>query len=378
MSSSLHIDRLVDAYFDGELSPASKQQVDKHVAACARCARLLDQMADLRDRISQLPDSVDPEVDLWPTIENAISSEETAATSRLRDIPLVSLAGLAVAAVLAISLIVLVFVNAPERSWEILRVAGEPAIDSVVLTGQSRVASGQIISTNEESRAAVSVGDIGTVDILPGTTIQVVSATSKHHRFRMDAGTIKASITAPPRLFFVETPSALAIDLGCEYTLHVDSLGRSHLDVSLGYVELEHPGRSSVVPEGYQAVAVPDLGPTVAIDTDASRDFVDLIVAYSLLQRSTALDSLIRRSSERDAVTLWLILERHQPDESDSRRIYDRLVELVGEPEGASFDSTARDRSPISISAWQDHLNLDLTLMSFEAASKKKRLLKRR
>ena len=36
---------------------------------------------------------------------------------------------------------------------------------------------------------------------------------------------MSARIWAPPRLFYVNTPSAVAEDLGCAYTLEVDDLG---------------------------------------------------------------------------------------------------------------------------------------------------------
>ena len=40
----------------------------------------------------------------------------------------------------------------------------------------------------------------------------------------LDRGTIHARIWAPPKLFFVNT-QALAVDLGCAYTLQIDEQG---------------------------------------------------------------------------------------------------------------------------------------------------------
>ena len=38
----------------------------------------------------------------------------------------------------------------------------------------------------------------------------------------LDQGTIHARIWAPPKFFYVNTQAAVAVDLGCAYTLHVD------------------------------------------------------------------------------------------------------------------------------------------------------------
>src|SRR5436305_8200413 len=58
---------------------------------------------------------------------------------------------------------------------------------------------------------------------------------------------------APPRLFFVDTPAGTAVDLGCAYTLAVDSTGNGLIHVTGGYVEFDRDGRRSIVPLGFLA-----------------------------------------------------------------------------------------------------------------------------
>ena len=63
------------------------------------------------------------------------------------------------------------------------------------------------------------VGEIGSVEVEPNTRLRVVAAQPGEHRLALERGEIRAKITAPPRLFFVETASGTAVDLGCEYKL---------------------------------------------------------------------------------------------------------------------------------------------------------------
>ena len=66
----------------------------------------------------------------------------------------------------------------------------------------------------------------------------------------LDRGTIHARIWAPPKLFFVDTQAAVAVDLGCAYTLQVDEKGDGLLRVTSGWVGLEREGRDTYIPEG--------------------------------------------------------------------------------------------------------------------------------
>ena len=158
-------------------------------------------------------------------------------------------------------------------AWEVARLDGAPRIGETQLDDTGKLRQGEWLETDDQSRATLDVGVIGNVEIEPNTRLRLVEARANNHRLALETGTIHARIWAPPRLFFVETPSALAIDLGCTYTLHVDSTGGSLLHVTSGYVELQHDERTSVVPEGSMCLTRPGLGPGTPFDEDASEAF---------------------------------------------------------------------------------------------------------
>ena len=54
-----HLDDVLSAYLDGELTPAERTDVDAHLAACAECRADLDAEADVRQLLRDLP-AVDP------------------------------------------------------------------------------------------------------------------------------------------------------------------------------------------------------------------------------------------------------------------------------------------------------------------------------
>ena len=102
---------------------------------------------------------------------------------------------------------------------------------------------------------------IGTVDIDENTRVRLLETAPTEHRLELARGKMSAMIWAPPRLFFVDTPSAVAADLGCAYTLEVDDHGVGVLRVTAGWVALELKDRESVVPAGAACETRPGVGP---------------------------------------------------------------------------------------------------------------------
>jgi hypothetical protein len=107
----------------------------------------------------------------------------------------------------------------PGTRWEVVRLAGSPSVGGKPIRGAGRIGAGEWIETDATSRATVKVGEIGSVEVAPGTRLRVVTARPGEHRLALARGEIRAKISAPPKLFFVDTASGTAVDLGCEYTL---------------------------------------------------------------------------------------------------------------------------------------------------------------
>ena len=140
---------------------------------------------------------------------------------------------------------ILVFRSA---AWQVSSVSGAPAVDGRVVSDRARMLRGDWLETDASSRARIAVGGIGNVDVEPNTRLQLVESGREHH-MALDRGTIHARIWAPPKLFFVATEAATAIDLGCAYTLQMDPRGDGMLRVTHGWVGLERDGRATYVPK---------------------------------------------------------------------------------------------------------------------------------
>jgi len=226
------------------------------------------------------------------------------------------------------------------------RLAGAPLVAGAALTGKGRIAPGQALVTDAESRAELAVGRIGRAVVGPSSRVALERGGFTEHRLMLERGSLEVAISAPPRLFFVRTPSALATDLGCAYTLDVDSAGSSRLHVTAGWVELGGGGSGpvSLVPAGLVAevqvggrpgTPYPEGFPAEAraalhrLD-DGSGGVAELAVVMSALHRPT--DFIVLR--QQSAITLLSLLQRVPPSLRDP--IYQRLAALSAPPAGVT------------------------------------------
>ena len=392
MSDSTHIAHLLQDYLDGVLTPGERQTVEAHLPTCSACRAEKEALASVMTAVGALPRSLDPPRDLWPAIEARLSEpllKETVAgldqrrngladrtarqpVPRARRIQLRTwhAAAITVAVVIGVGawwLIPRLF--AP--GWEVARLDGTPRIGDVHLADTGTLHRGEWLETDDQSRAALDVGAIGNVEVEPNTRLQLVETRPNNHRLALEAGAIHAQIWAPPRLFFVETPSALAIDLGCTYTLQVDSTGGSLLHVTSGYVELQHGERTSVVPAGSMCLTRPGLGPGTPFDEDASEAFRQALARLDFDDGGAdALTTVLAEARLEDAATLWRLMYQIDPDERG--RLYDRLVALVPPPDDVTREAVLRADLD-AIEAWDYRFDLYFDGGWFFRLFKKKR-----
>jgi hypothetical protein len=183
------------------------------------------------------------------------------------------------------------------------------------------------IETSASARTTLRIGDIGSVDLGPSTRLRITADRAEQHRITLAHGSIYAKITAPPRLFLVDTKSGTAIDLGCEYALNMDEDGSGLLRVTKGWVSFQWKGLESLVPAGALCMIRPVKGPDLPYFEDATPDFKQAVYRG-------AVDPMLNSARLRDTLTLWHLLSRAAP--ADRTRVYDRIEALTPIPEAIS------------------------------------------
>jgi FecR protein len=220
--------------------------------------------------------------------------------------------------------------------------------------------AGEWIETDSKSRTTLRIGEIGFVEIEPSTRVRVVTARPDEHRLTLARGEIRAKISAPPKLFFVDTASGTAIDLGCEYTLSDDELGLGLLQVTKGWVSFQWKGPTpgvvieSLVPAGASCRTHPKIGPGIPYFDDASQRLKEALEGLGIEKSADdPLDVILAEARVRDTLTLWHLLQRVQA--GDRARVYDRIAALTPVPAGVSREAALK-LDPETLKLWKDEL----------------------
>ena len=347
------IRNLLSEFIDGDGSQETSEAVRAHVASCASCTAELKGLRALREATALLAREIEPDRDLWSGIEADLEHlGEDAAQGRARvfgavvRMPRWSPAGLAwrLGVVAAAALVVVAGVrewrsrgSIEAAAWDVTTIEGSPVVGShnVATTGSLR--SGEWLETNAASRARIDVANIGQVTVGPASAIRLLGSSDKEHRIELARGEVNAFIWAPPRLFFVETPSGVAEDLGCQYHLMVDEQGNGSLEVTLGFVSFERDTREVIVPAGARCDLRAGVGPGTPYDVDATAELRDALASADFANDpGAAVDTVLAAATEDDAVTLWHLIPR--TDGAERERVVDRLASWVPLPEGATRD----------------------------------------
>ena len=212
----------------------------------------------------------------------------------------------------------------------------------------------QWIETDAHSRVTVKVGEIGSMEVEPGTRLRVVTERPNEHRFALARGEIRAKISAPPKLFFVDTAAGTAVDLGCEYTLNSNELGLGLLRVTRGWVSFQWRGIESLVPAGASCRTHPRIGPGIPYFDDASESLKQALENFGREKDgSDALNVILAESRVRDTLTLWHLLSR--VDSADRGRVFDRIAALTPVPAGVSREQAIK-LDPQTLTRWREDL----------------------
>ena len=291
----------------------------------------------------------DPEVERLERLLSEFRSHRTAPELRPRQRPRWSAIAAAAALVAAGAWLVMGGwggVGGAPESWQVARAGG----------GSSRLSVGQTLETGAGGHATMNVGSIGFVEVEANSRLRLERARANQQRMALEHGLIHAFILAPPRSFVVDTPSAVATDLGCFYTLQVDKDGGGLVSVQAGWVSFEHTGRESFIPAGAACRTRPGRGPGTPYREQASPALRQALQDFDFAGGGDpALAMVLAEATRDDAFTLWHLLTRCDP--AQEPRAYDALAAMVPPPAGVTRGGILR-RDRQMLDRWWDQLGL--------------------
>ena len=312
-----HISRRMSALLDGQMTAPEVRRAELHLTECGRCRAEFEQVRAGMTMVKSLATAEAPPA-IWPSIEAGRRAPESG-----------------------------------QRYWALAAAAVTLAV--LAAAGIAHWRRGHSwIETDGSSRTTIRIGEIGFVEVEPNTRLRVVREGPTEHRLALVKGEIRAKISAPPKLFFVDTPSGTAVDLGCEYSLNTDDDGSDFLHVTRGWVSFQWKGGESLVPAGASCRTRTKAGPGIPYFDDAPESLKDALEKFAFGKTGgDVVNVILSESRQRDTLTLWHLLSRVAP--GDRIRVFDRMTALTPLPAGVSRDK-ALALDPQTLTHWREEL----------------------
>jgi len=333
------------AFCDGQLPLAEARVIESHLATCERCRRACDDVRFAASALRALP-LASPPPSVWNGLDQRLrqGSRPGRTVQRWR-LTIAMAASLVVLA--AAGTVYWAGRHSLDGPWQV-------AIERAGGAQTIRHGAGDWIETSSDSRARIVVGSIGTVNLEPNARVQLGVASGSQYRLSLERGTLSAEISAPPRMFIVDTPATTVVDLGCAYTVTVASDGAMELHMTSGWAALEWQGTETLVPAGAMSRTGKGRRPGVPYFADAPTAFQEAISAMDTDGvTDTQLEQVLETARVRDTLTLWHLLAR--TDARQRMRVYERLQQLVPMPVGVTA-ARVLNLDPDALRIWREEL----------------------
>jgi hypothetical protein len=230
-------------------------------------------------------------------------------------------------------------------AWQLLPADSDRESSWVMADSGRQIYAGERIRVT--SPVALAAERFGRIELQPDSELEVVESGSSRQRMRLQQGRLHAIIWSPPGQFVVDTPSARAVDLGCQYDLSVDANGNGFLRVESGWVAFQAGGIESFIPAGAACHTTKMRGPGLPYFESASPEFRRALERFEQ-SGAGALAALLALAGPEDALTLWHLLGRG--DAAQRGAVFDRFAELVRLPSGVTRERVvARDRAALDL-----------------------------
>ena len=379
----------LDDFAEGRLIDEMRNEIENHLDSCLKCQGEYIDLNLILSEVKSSPKTIDPSKDLLERINERISGrsgkrkrfakifsllshesdsydfdsdEIRKKNSEKNKARLIFVGGTAATILLGVLLGILYFHQSSVGFIPVESLSGTPRIGSEQLKNQSVLQIGEWLQTNENSSARLIVGMIGEVDVHPKSRVKLIKTTSSEYRLSLNQGKIEASIWAPPRKFYIETPSATAIDLGGIYTLEVDKDGSGQIKVTSGWVALESTGIESLIPADAVCTTKKHFAPGTPYFEDAPAELIQALEEFDFTPKafgesfskniqSQALNVILKQARKKDALSLWHILSR--VDGENRAKTYFKLTELVMTPKSVTFEGIMNGDSAMLEEWWE-------------------------
>lgn len=344
----------LSAYLDSELSPGERTRFQHHFDRCPYCRHLEEEFSFAQRVLGKIEIPAIQPV-MLPVWLQTIGVDKKELAFSLPWIPVAAATLVCVAVVSGLWLRFRTINPVPSFKVGVTRLSGTPEINAIPFQRPVLLQKGEQLSTDAWSTALIEFGKFGQIETAVNTEVALLESDMGHQRLSLKRGKLYASLSAPPRMFLINTPAGTAVDMGCAYSLEVNDEGETLLKVVSGWVALNLDSREELVPAGTTCRSRPGKGPGTPFVADARPELQNALNNFDFAGAgSSALDTIIKQARQKDAITLWYLLRKVQGEQRVA--LYEALNSLVPAPQTVSRAGIL-DLNEKMLQAWREPID---------------------
>ncbi len=354
-------------FLDGKLIDEIRREIEVHISFCHSCKTKLEELekASRSSREKFAGDFWEGSSDLNEYDSDLKLPDILFSKFRGRDDPVyklkprnsflrskwISIGAPVVSIILAILIAIMYFSRTTATFWRVDTLRGNPVVGNQIIHDGGVLPDGKWLKTDAVSEALLRSGIIGDIDIAPASEVKLVTVNKKEYTLFLRTGKISAKTWSPPDFFKIEIPSGEITDLGCAFSLEVNSDNSSVLQVSSGWIKLKSGNEKIIIPAGMSFKTNEDGNLGVPLNINTSPEFKNAVEIYENENKADALQNILSNARKIDEVSLWYLLKESNPP--DKRMIYDKLAEFVLPPENVNYNGILNGDKEMLLSWWE-------------------------
>ncbi|MBT8378881.1 MAG: sigma-70 family RNA polymerase sigma factor [Ignavibacteria bacterium] len=237
--------------------------------------------------------------------------------------------------IIAIAVAGYIVITSGLKGWEASLQGGTAKLGRNQLTGSSTFAANEILKTEENSVAEVTIPSVGKITVEEQTEFKRLDQKNSAELIK---GKIKVDCSGAEEFFNLQIPESIISGyyLGSIYSVELNADKSGQVFVDNGWITITNNDKEIIAATNHYVDFNATFGLSVPYNKNAATDFADAVKEFLYTKSELYVERIVSLAEKRDALTLWNLFNIVSP--SKRLLVYSTLNSLIPHPPSVTND----------------------------------------